>query len=670
MSSHLMFLLIGLGTGATYAALALGLVTVFKGTGVVNLSQGAFAMWAAFVVDEIRSSGDFVLPVGRVQVGQSLVTALVLGVLSAAALGFAVHLLVFRPLRRAPALAKVVASVGLMITMQAVAVLRFGTESRAAAPVLPNEVVRWGSVSFPRDRLYLAAIVVALTAALWAYFRFTLMGLATRGAAEDEEAASLAGYSTDRLGGVTWILATAVTGVVAVLAAPSTGLNTVNFTLLVVPALAVAVVGRLSSLGIACGAGLALGAVQSEIALLSSKPWWPDWAGVGVFTTVPLVLIIATLFVTGDRLPVRGTPDVERLPAVRPAHNRPVVVAGATLAALAAIVLTQGSYRFGLVSSMILAIVALSLVLLTGLIGQISLAQAAFAGVAGFTLSKLTTHWHVAFPLSLLFAGLAATVVGIAVSLPALRIRGAQLAVVTLSCAVTVEQFVFRNPSFSPPSGNPIEDPSLLGIDLSVRSGETLARIPFAVMVLLTLVLIAVAVGNLTRSNTGRAFLAVRSNERAAAAIGINVPGAKLIAFGFSSFIAGVGGALIGYSRGQLSVDSFTVLVGLSVLAYAYLAGITTVSGALIAGALGPLGVVYVFLDRNVDIGKYYLLVSGLSLVLTAVFNPSGMASQFRAFWDATLRHLKQMRSPASRSFAAGDLTPAVAQEEAPSHAG
>src|SRR5204863_4305704 len=118
------------------------------------------------------------------------------------------------------------------------------------------------------------------------------------------------------------------------------------------------------------------------------------------------------------------------------------------------------------------------------------------------------------------------------------------------------------------------------------RSDTVLTRLSFGFLVLVLLTIVGIAVANLVRGDTGRAFLAVRSNERAAAAAGINVSATKLLAFGLSSFLAGIGGAFIGYSRNQLSADSFGVFVGLSFLAFAYLGGITSISGAIVAGTL------------------------------------------------------------------------------------
>jgi branched-chain amino acid transport system permease protein len=630
MTDHLLFLIVGLGAGAAYAAIGMAVVTTYRGTGVINIAQGAMAMWAAFVYDELRRQGDLVLPVGRVDLGDGLAAwpALAAGVAAAAVLGLLLHLVVFRPLRSAPPLAKVVASVGVAITLQALVVLRFGTGRRAVPPALPDDPVRIGALSFSRDRIWFAALVVAIAVMLWAYGRFTRAGLATRAAAESERGAILLGYSPDRLAAATWVLSAVVGGTVAVFVSPSVGLEPASWTLMVVPGLACALLGRLTSVGVACAAGLALGAVESEITLLSARAWWPDWATVGVAESVPLLVIVAALFLLGPRLPTRGSATVDPLPPVPRPRVRAPVVSALVAAGVGALLLTEGSYRFGLITSMIVALMALSLVVLTGLVGQISLAQAAFAGSAGFALSKVGTG--LPFPLPLLVAALAATALGLLVAVPALRVRGVQLAVVTLAAGVAIENFVFENPKLTPTTGNIIPDPRLLGLDLGVRRGAEVARWQFGILVLLVLTLAALAVANLIRSGTGRALLAVRSNERAAASLGVDVAAAKLVAFGMSAFLAGLGGALIGYSRGQLSATSFGVSVSLTLLAFAYLGGITSVGGALVAGTLAPLGIGYVVLDRATDLGEHYLLVSGILLVATAVLNPGGIAGTVR----------------------------------------
>ena len=631
MSQHLLFLIVGLGAGTAYAGVAMAVVTTYRGAGVINIAQGAMAMWPAFVYDELCRTGTLVLPVGRVDVspGAGAVgpwPALAVALTSAAVLGLAVHLLVFRPLRRAPALAKVVASVGVTIVLQALVVLQFGTTRRAVPSMLPDSTIEIGSLRFAEDLVWLAGLALAVATSLWAFGRFSRVGLATRAAAQDERGAVLMGYSPDRLAAVTWVLAAMIGGATAIVTAPTVGLDPVSWTLIVVPALACALAGRLTSVGVAAAAGLALGAVESHLTLLSTRSWWPDWASVGVAQSLPLVLIVVVLFLTGDRLPTRGAVHGDPLPPVVPTRPRPVLVAVLVSAGAAAVLLTGGSHRFGVITSMIVAILALSLVVLTGLVGQVSLATAAFAGTAGFALSKLGDG--LPFPLTLLVASLVATAVGVAVGLPALRVRGVQLAVVTLASAVAVQELIFENPRMAGRSGNLIPDPSVLGLDLGVRQGDELARAPFGLLVLAVLTLSALAVANLARSATGRCLLAVRSNERAAAAAGVDVARAKLVAFAISSFLAGVGGCLLGYSRGQLSAESFGVTVGFALLAFAYLGGITSVGGALLAGTLAPLGIGYVVLDRTFDLGRHYLLVSGTLLVATAVLNPVGIAGR------------------------------------------
>ena len=638
MEQYLLFAVVGLGFGSIYAAVSMGVVITYRGTGVINFATGAMAMWGAYVYDELVRSGDLVFPVSVVPHSVSLgedgslpfALSFVLALASCSVIGLLVHFAVFRPLRRAPVLARVVASVGVLLTIQALIVLQFTSTPRNVPPILPNEPVSMAGVSFSRDRLWLTAVVVLITVALWAWFRFTRLGLAIRASAENERAVGLARYSPQLLAGTTWVLSSTVVGAVIILSSPTVILNPLTYVLAIVPALAAALIGRLSSIGITVGAALALGVMQSIVVFQASKTWWPDWAVSGLGDAVPFVVIVLALFFVGDALPSRGAVESDPLPEVFRPKMRPQVVVVMVLAAGAAVVLTSGSYRFGIITSMIITIITLSLVVLTGLVGQISLAQAGIAGTAGFALSKLGDAAGIPFPISPLLAALVATAFGVLVGIPALRIRGAQLAVVTLAGAVALEKFIFRNPSFTEVAGNPISDPTLFGLNMGVREGRTIARVEFGILVLILMAICAVLVGNLARSATGRRFLAVRSNERAGASIGISIANTKLLAFGIASFMAGLGGSFIGYSRGQLSADSFTVLVGLSFMAFAYLGGITSVSGAVIGGTFAPLGIGFVVLDRNLELGTAYGLLAGIGLVLTAIFNPEGIAGANR----------------------------------------
>jgi len=286
------------------------------------------------------------------------------------------------------------------------------------------------------------------------------------------------------------------------------------------------------------------------------------------------------------------------------------------VAAGAGVLVLGGQDRMALVTSLIGALVCLSIVVLTGWSGQISLAQMAFAGVAGFSLSRLATGAGIPFPVAPLLAALLAAAAGVLVGLPALRARGVSLAVVTLAGAVVVEEVVFKSPTLTGGfGGSRVPPPTLFGWRLD-PSGPA-----FGLMVVAVLAAAAVGLARLRLSGAGRRLLAVRANERAAAALGVDVSAIRLRAFALSAFLAGVAGALLGYQQGQLSFGSFGVFVSLAYLAVAYLGGIAGVGGALVGGLLVPNGLAFTLLD----LGRYQLLVSGLGLMVVTVMAPGGI---------------------------------------------
>ncbi|MDP9094590.1 MAG: ATP-binding cassette domain-containing protein, partial [Actinomycetota bacterium] len=482
------------------------------------------------------------------------------------------------------------------------------------------------------------------------WFRRSRAGLAVQAVAENERAAAFARLSPNTLGMLTWTLAGVFSTLILVLAGPAIGvLNPTNLTLLAVPALAGALIARLSSVWVGVIGALALGVLNSESQFMSqTKAWWPSWAKQGLTDAMPFVVVVVVLFFLGRSIPQRGDDNRSSLPPVLLPKNRPAVILLLSVGGVLALVLTTGTYRFGVITSLIDALIALSLVVLTGMLGQISLAQAAFAGVAGLTVAKFGTH--VPFPLSLLLAALVAAVVGVIVGLPALRIRGAQLAVVTLAAALALESFVFNNPAIVSSTSDLISDPKLFGWNLGIRDSGNIARLQFGFLVLAVVIIMFVLIANITRAGTGRKMIAVRSNERAAASIGINVAGIKLQTFGLSSFIAGLGGALIGYSQGQVSAASFSALIGLGLLAIAYVGGIASLSGAFIAGALSSVGIAFVFLNSKLSLGNYYPLLTGLALVVTVVLSPIGAAGQGRELWArvSQRKSSRQVPTPAS----------------------
>ncbi len=640
MTDYAYYLLLGTGAAAIIASFGLGLVVTYQGSGVVNFAYGSMAMWVAYVYADLRN-GAYPFPVPGLpdryhfngDVGFRW--ALLLAMLTAGVLGLVVYLLVFRPLRRAPALAKVVASIGLVIVLMSLVDRRFADKSTIRVDaILPREPVTFAdNITVPRDGIWLAVIVLALAAALWAATRYTRIGLITRAAADNEKGAVLAGFSPDFLAGLSFVVASLVGGLIAILAAPMIQLSSGVFTFgFLIPALGAALLGKFRFIWPTVVAGLVIGMVQSTFTKVQSDlSWFPKY---GAREGLPFLVIIVAMVVLGERLPDRGAVDGWRLPAVPPAKVTVTTVAVPVVVAIAGLLVLGPLWRGAIMTTTIAAVLALSLVVLTGFGGQTSLAQMAFAGIAGFALSKLALQWNIPFPIAPFLAACGATIFGVIVGLPALRVRGTNLAIVTLAGGVAISELIFKNPDYVgdvSTGGAKIPHPKLGGWDLGLVLGSKSSRPVFGITLVVVTALLSLAVANVRRSATGRRMLAIRSNERAASAIGISVANGKLLVFTLSSFIAGVGGCLIAYRFGTVSDVSYGTVASLTALAVAYLGGITSVSGAVTAGVVASSGVAFFATSRVVgSLGKWEALIGGVLLIFTAVQNPEGIAGAFR----------------------------------------
>jgi ABC-type branched-subunit amino acid transport system ATPase component/branched-subunit amino acid ABC-type transport system permease component len=635
VSQHAVFLLLGLANGAVFASLALALVVTFRSSGVINFATGAIALVTAYMYAFLRNGELLLLVPGlpkSIHLGGPLAfaPAAATSIAAAAVLGLALYGLIFRPLRAAPAVAKAVASVGVMVVLTGVIQLRMGTTPVHVDRIFPTTVYRFGSVQVSADRFWFAVTVLGVALILGAMYRFTRFGLHTRAAAETEKGAYVSGISPDRVAAVNWMISAGLAGLAGILIAPITPLVPYSYTLFIVPALAAAIVGGFQRLGAAVAAGLAIGMIQSEMVFLRTQHTWLPASGLAEL--VPLVLILVVLVARAKPLPSRGGLLQDPLgSAPRPRRTALPAVCFTGLGLVAVLVL-QGSWREALVTSFIFGIISLSLVVVTGYAGQVSLAQLTLAGVGGFLVASLSSAWGVPFPLAPLLAALGATVIGVVVGLPALRIRGLPVAVVTLSLAVALQALWFRNNDFVGSGGKDVRSPSLLGLDLGPGSGAAYPRPAFCIMVLAVFVAVAVAVARLRMSRLGGAMLAVRANERSAAAAGIDVVRTKLAAFAIGAFIAGLGGSLLGYKLGNVTWDSFDVLLGLGLFATVYVAGITSVSGGVLAGLIGFGGLVFYASEQWLAFdSNWYQVVTGIALVLSVVANPEGLVGPVNA---------------------------------------
>ncbi len=365
--------------------------------------------------------------------------------------------------------------------------------------------------------------------------------------------------------------------------------------------------------------GLLIGVIQSECTHYVQTT--------GVSDAVPFLVIVLVLVVRGQGLPVRGS-TADRLPAVGAAVRSPLYALGlaAVLAVLAATVLPT-DWNVALVSSMSAAMIALSVVVVTGYAGQLSLAQFALGGVGAFAAGRLVSNHGWPFEAAVPLGVATAVVVGFVFGLPALRTRGVNLAVVTLGLGFASWSLLFNSTDFTGRNrGTPIAPQTLLGIPIDpvLHPGN------YAALCVVSVAVVAVAVANLRRGRSGRRLLVVRANERAAASLGISVIQSKLYAFSLGAAIAGLGGILYAFSFSAIQYTTlFDPFTSITILTLAVIGGIGYVSGPLYGSTIAAAGVGALVLSKAFDSVEEYLpLVGGVLLLLLLLSAPDGLAGR------------------------------------------
>jgi branched-chain amino acid transport system permease protein len=631
MSEIVAFLLLGVGSGALISGVGMGVVLSYRGAGVINLAVGAIAMIAGFFFWFIRS-GEFGFIV-------ALVPAVVATLLFAAGLGVLFELSVVRPQRNATPLAKLIATLGALLFLQASMIVAFGPAPRPQPSILPSQNLRVMGQPVALHNFIIAGVLLVAAALLVAVYRWTRFGLATRAAAENEVHAMFLGLSPNRLSLVSTVLMSVLMGIVGVLAGSVTQLDSQTLPLLIVPGLTAATFARFTSFGTTFVVGILIGMGESLLLYASTQPWFPTTAGPGsplpgVQQLLIFLLLVVAMFVRASRIPGRGDVLERRLPtAPKPKHPlRSALVFGA-LGAVALPVL-PGGYRGALIISFVSAILLLSIVIVTGFLGQVSVGQLALGGVAGFVVSHLATDADIGFPWAPVAGILFATLLGFLCGIPALRVRGVTLAVVTLAAAVAIEEFGFANTMWGGGvTGSTVPPPTVFGYDFGPNGpfhgffGAAPSPL-FGWVVLAVLVLLGLFVSNLRRSGFGQDMLAVRANERAAAAAGVDIRSTKLLGFTLSAAVAGAGGTLLAYTYGSITADSYDTITALSLIAFAYISGITTVSGAVWGGLIFIGSISAYAMEQWFGIqGEWFMLVGGILLVATLVHRPEGVAT-------------------------------------------
>jgi sulfate-transporting ATPase len=608
MTTVIQYALLGLGVSAAYTLLAQGLVLVYRGSGVLNFAHAAFALLAAFVYFECRTQrGWAVLPALLVSTG--LVTLM----------GAAVYQGVMRPLRSASGITRAVATLGMLILIQGVVVVVWGPDPQSIEPLLPTKLLEVGGVAIGVDKLILFAIAAMLTAALWATTRFSALGLALRATAENPTAAASLGWSPHMLGTVTWSVGAGLAGIAGILIAPLTAIDATVMPLLVIPVLAAALLGSLSSFPLTFLAAVAIGIGQAEMAQYVDIK--------GLSTALPFLIIIVYLVVRGRGLPARAF-VTEQLPEVGIGRIRPLLVVPVVAAVS---LLTLFVFPAALVDALIVTfawgMILLSVVVLLGYTGQLSLAQFAFGGVGALIAGRMAADWGLSFPAALVLAMLVTIPIGALLALPALRTRGIDLAVVTLGISVSISAMVFTNASITGGTlGIATGERTLFGLNIN----PILYPERYALLAFLLFVVCGLAIANLRRSPVGRRLIAVRTNERAAAALGVSVFKTKLYAFALATGIAAIGGIVLAFKDQTIILETYDPIQSVLALAYAIVGGVGFIVGGffgatLVAGSFGSWLLNQAFPNAN---PAWLNVVGGVAVILLVIGNQNGIVSE------------------------------------------
>jgi ABC-type branched-subunit amino acid transport system ATPase component/branched-subunit amino acid ABC-type transport system permease component len=602
----LRFMLLGVGTGGVYALLSQGLVLVYRGSGLLNFSQGAIMMAGAFAFYECTGEHNLPLALGAVI---ALVFSGVLGAL--------IHLLVLRHLQRSSALSRVIATLGITIALQAGAYLLFGHDPHAVKSIIPTSTVDVFSSQLGVGINVLSIFLIALvmTIVLTVAYRVTAFGRVTTAVAEKQRVAATLGHSPDLIASVNWALGGVIAGLGGILIAPILFLDPTQLVLLVLPAMSAALLGGFSSFPITFIVAVALGMAQSLIGRYVSQPGWASAA--------PFIVVVIVLIVRGQVLPLRSH-VLDRLPAVGSGRIRWGVVL--VLYAVGAYLTLSSNLDWALASitTLSLAVICVSVVVLTGYAGQLSLAQTVIAGVGALIAAK--TAGHVPFLVSLLIGAGAAMCAGLLVGIPALRTRGVTLAIATLGLGTGLISVVLTNSNYTGGEGGiTVANQKIFGWDIN----PLFLANRYAFVSLTVLFLIGIAVANLRRGATGRRLIALRSNERAAASLGLQTSVLKAYAFVLAAGIAGIGGVLFAFSQPTVvfngTTDNFSVFASIVIVAMVVAGGVGSVGGALIGSLMLAGGVISQLLSGWGSVNDYLPLIGGIGLVLVLLQGPDGL---------------------------------------------
>jgi branched-chain amino acid transport system permease protein len=560
VSSLLSFTILGLFTGAAYAIAASGLVLTYSTTRVFNVAHGAFGMVMAFVYWDFSQ---------RQGIPSWVSLGLVLLVV-APVFGLFVQRFVARGLGDSPVSVSLVVTVGLFVGLIGLAQQVWPPAARSVPQFFNQAGFSIGDVFVTYHQLLTIMLSAAVAAGLYLLLNRTRVGTAMRASVDNPELLKLYGGKPGLVAAMAWAIGTALAALAGILLTPVIGLDYYDLTLLVINAYAAAMLGRLKSLPLTFAGAMALGILQSyAVAYLPS-----DGDLSGLRAVIPTLFLFAVIVLMPQaQLRVGQVKGIVSAPL--PSVQRALVVGGMLVVLVAALTLSMSASTVLLAgTAATYAMVMLSLVLLTGYGGHVSLAQFTFAGVGALAWAKLDEP----NVLGLVLAAIIAAAVGALVALPVLRLTGLYLALSTLAFGVLMDKLVFQASfAFGFNGSLAAERLSILGIPITDGG---------AYVLLMTMVFVAMGVAllQLRRGRLGRILIAMRDSPAACGTLGLNMRWFRVGLFGLSAGMAGLAGALFAGLRQTISATDFQLLSSLPLLLIAVVCGVTSVTGAAVGG--------------------------------------------------------------------------------------
>jgi branched-subunit amino acid ABC-type transport system permease component len=629
-------ILLGIVSGSVYGLASTGIVLTFKTSGILNFGYGALALFTTFIHWE--------LSVGRGVPGW--LSALIVVFLVAPAIGILLDRLLFRRIEGQPMVIGVIATVGLFVLLQGIVFFIWKSQTRSVPSLFPSGTVGLpGGANIGIDQLGILGVAAAAAILLGVMFRFTRIGVAFRAVVDNRPVAGLMAINTGLVSGLAWAMSTAFAALVGILLTPQVLLDP-NFlpAFIIIQVLGASIVGYLRSLPLAYVGGLILGVIQGLIIQ------YGEFTGVlrNLGSAVPFVMISVLLLFAPKAVRLAGLGQsfiVRTREVAEQASARLKAGTGLVLFGVLALVplFVSPSYKSAMTIGLVHAIIFLSLVILTGYSGQISLGHTAFMGISAFTAAHLASNAGMSVWMAMGLGMLAAFPAGVLIGVIAVRLHGLFLALMTLAFAFMAQQLFFGEPSVSGPEGS---------IGLPRPPGFTRAT-PFYYLVLVALAVCALIAVNLRSGRAGRVLGAIRDSETATRALGISVVKYKIIIFSLSAVMAGLGGILFSMILERAGTLSFIPFFSLVFMAVAVLGGIFHVGGAIAAGLLFGL---YPRVFGNIEImGRLQLILFGLGATLALAENPEGMFGEMRRGANALLGALRRPRA-SGRDVAAAPI--------------